>query len=148
MSALSIESVVAQLAHAGLSLSLAPVGGLAVTPSRHITPELRALIRSSKPQLIDWLTAANDATNHAPDPPDNPVDWKELAAAYHTHHFTCPTCIAAGRGSRYGLRCGVGSALWRAWKGSRTRRSTAITTSFLPRRALSCSTAAARNCRV
>jgi hypothetical protein len=42
------------------------------------------------------------------------VDWKELAAAYHAHHFNCPTCIAAGRGSRYGQRCGAGMALWRA----------------------------------
>ena len=45
------------------------------------------------------------------------------------------------------LQASTGSALWRAWKGSRTRRSTAITTSFLPRRALSCSTAAARTSR-
>ena len=47
------------------------------------------------------------------------------------------------RGERYGIdRLGTV-----AWKGSRTRRSTAITTSFLPRRALSCSTAAARTSR-
>ncbi len=111
----AIEAVVAQLANAGLNLSLAPAGGLAVAPSSHLTADLRDLIRSSKALLIDWLTAANDATNHAPDPPDNPVDWKELAAAYHTHHFTCPTCIAAGRGSRYGQRCGAGMALWRAY---------------------------------
>lgn len=115
MSALSIESVVAQLAHAGLSLSLAPVGGLAVTPSRHITPELRALIRSSKPQLIDWLTAADDTTCYAPDPPVNPVEWKALATAYYAHHFTCRDCIAAGRGSRYGQRCSAGMALWQAY---------------------------------
>ena len=115
MDALPIESVVAQLAHAGLSLSLAPAGGLAVAPSRHLTPELRDLIRSSKPQLIDWLTAANDATCHAPDTPDNPVDWKELASAYHAHHFNCRACIAAGRGSRYGQRCSAGMALWQAY---------------------------------
>jgi hypothetical protein len=72
---------------------------------------LRALIRSSKALLIDWLTVAN----HAPDPPENPLDWKELAAAYHAHHFNCPTCIAAGRGNRYGQRCGAGMALWRAY---------------------------------
>jgi len=38
------------------------------------------------------------------------ADWHELAAEYHTHHFNCPTCIAAGQGR--GLRCGTGSALW------------------------------------
>lgn len=43
------------------------------------------------------------------------IDWHELDAAYTMHHFNCPTCIAAGRGVRYGLRCGVGTALWRAY---------------------------------
>ena len=115
MTAQAVETVVAQLADAGLNLSLAPAGGLAVAPSSHLTADLRALIRSSKAQLIDWLTVANDAASHAPDPPNDPVDWKELAAAYHAHHFNCPTCIAAGRGSRYGQRCGAGMALWRAY---------------------------------
>jgi len=86
-----------------------------VAPSSHLTADLRALIRSSKALLIDWLTAANDAASHAPDLPVNPQDWKELAAAYHAHHFQCSTCIAAGRGSRYGQRCGAGMALWRAY---------------------------------
>jgi len=35
-----------------------------------------------------------------------------LATAYHLHHFACRQCIAAGRGAGYGLRCGVGAALW------------------------------------
>lgn len=48
--------------------------------------------------------------------PTNPPDWHALDAAYNAHHFNCPTCIAAGRGSRYGLRCGVGTALWRAYQ--------------------------------
>ena len=115
MTAQAVETVVAQLSHAGLNLSLAPAGGLAGAPSSHLTADLRALLRSSKALLIDWLTAANDAASHAPDPPENPLDWKELAAAYHAHHFNCPTCIAAGRGSRYGQRCGAGMALWRAY---------------------------------
>ncbi len=115
MTAQAVETVVAQLSHAGLNLSLAPAGGLAVAPSSHLTADLRDLIRSSKALLIDWLTAANDAAIHAPDPPDNPMDWKELAAAYHAHHFHCPTCIAAGRGRQYGQRCGAGMALWQAY---------------------------------
>lgn len=116
MTAQAVETVVAQLVDAGLNLSLAPAGGLAVAPSSHLTADLRALIRSSKAPLIDWLTAANDAANHAPDPPENSLDWKELAAAYHAHHCNCPTCIAAGRGTQYGLRCGAGSALWIAYQ--------------------------------
>ncbi len=115
MTTLAIETVVEQLAHAGLSLSLAPAGGLAVAPSSHLTAELRDLIRSSKPMLMDWLAAANDGASHAPDSPDAPADWKELAAAYRAHHFNCATCIAAGRGSRYGQRCGAGAALWQAY---------------------------------
>ena len=111
----SVSAIVHQLHHAGLNLSLAPAGGLAVAPSSHLTADLRDLIRNSKAMLIDWLTAANDGARHAPDPPDNTVDWKEMAAAYHAHHLNCPSCIAAGRGSRYGQRCGAGMALWRAY---------------------------------
>jgi hypothetical protein len=112
MAAQAVEIVVAQLANAGLNLSLAPAGGLAVAPASHLTAYLRDLIRSSKALLIDWLVSANDAASRVPDPPDNPQDWKELAAAYHAHHFKCPCCIAAGRGASYGMRCGTGMALW------------------------------------
>ena len=48
----------------------------------------------------------------AVDVPTVVADWKGLARAYLLHHGNCPTCIAASRGSRYGLRCGVGAALW------------------------------------
>jgi hypothetical protein len=116
MSPLAVETVVAQLSHAGLNLSLVPTGGLAVAPRSHLTPDLRELIRSSKAMLIDWLTAANDAASSADDTPGALLDWKGLAAAYHAHHFSCPTCIAAGRSARYGLRCGVGSALWTSYQ--------------------------------
>ena len=47
-----------------------------------------------------------------PEPPTDPNAWRELAAAYHLHHFKCSACIAAGRGTGYGLRCGTGAALW------------------------------------
>ena len=43
------------------------------------------------------------------------VDWHALDAIYLAHHFNCPACIAAGRGSRYGLRCDTGAALWCAY---------------------------------
>lgn len=115
MTSMAMETVVAQLVDAGLTLRVAVCGGLAVAPSSHLTNDLRALIHSSKTLLIDWLTAANDAASHAPDLPVNPQDWKELAAAYHAHHFNFPTCIAAGRGSHNGQRCGAGMALWQAY---------------------------------
>jgi len=40
--------------------------------------------------------------------------WPALAQSYHTHHFKCPTCIAAGMG--YGQRCHVGRLLWTAYQ--------------------------------
>ncbi len=43
----------------------------------------------------------------------DPLAWVKLASAYHAHHFSCTSCIAAGQG--VGLRCGIGSALWRAY---------------------------------
>jgi hypothetical protein len=39
----------------------------------------------------------------------------EAARAYNAHHFNCPYCIAAGRGTRYGKRCAKGQALWNAY---------------------------------
>ena len=108
----AIETVVARLSDAGLNLALAPAGGLAVAPSSHLNADLRELIRSSKAQLIDWLMASKGAESHIPGPPDNPAEWKELAAAYYSHHHQCRTCIAAGRGKRYGRRCAIGTALW------------------------------------
>ena len=40
--------------------------------------------------------------------------WLHLDRAYQAHHFKCPTCKAAGKG--YGLRCGAGAALYRAYE--------------------------------
>lgn len=48
----------------------------------------------------------------------DPADWRELAAEYHAHHFACQTCIAAGRGSQHGLRCGTGAALWTSYQST------------------------------
>lgn len=107
--------LVDQLHFAGLNLSLAPAGGLAVGPSNHLTADLRDLIRSSKVQLVDWLMAANDASSLASNPSDDLGDWKKLAVVYYAHHFDCPTCIAAGRGHRYGNRCKTGLQLWHVY---------------------------------
>lgn len=59
-----------------------------------------------------------EANDQAPEPPADPNAWRELAQAYHEHHFGCSTCVAAGRGAVYGLRCGVGAALWNAYQDS------------------------------
>lgn len=52
------------------------------------------------------------------EPAADPTTWRELAKAYRTHHHVCRRCIAAGRGSIYGLRCGVGTALWNSYRDS------------------------------
>jgi hypothetical protein len=47
------------------------------------------------------------------------TDTEQSAArTYHLHHFNCNTCIAAGRGKRYGNRCTVGLALWNTYGGT------------------------------
>jgi len=48
------------------------------------------------------------STGHTPEQPD----WRTLDAAYQAHHAHCHVCQAAGRGTRYGLRCGAGASLW------------------------------------
>jgi hypothetical protein len=76
-------------------------------------------------RLIEPLRQHRDALAHAlqfemqealPATPEvELVDWHALHAAYLAHHVHCPLCIAAGRGSRYGQRCGTGLALWREY---------------------------------
>jgi hypothetical protein len=41
-----------------------------------------------------------------------------LATAYYCHHFSCPFCIAAGRGRLYGNRCSAGMELWMQYQDS------------------------------
>ena len=43
---------------------------------------------------------------------------QSASRAYHIHHFTCITCIAAGRGNRYVNRCTVGLGLWNTYRGT------------------------------
>ena len=65
------------------------------------------------------------AANEAPESPAQPKpvkhvdqDWKPLALVYHAHHFGCSTCIAAGRGAVYGLRCSTSAALWTSYQNT------------------------------
>ena len=61
--------------------------------------------QASGPRVMTMPGAQNNA-GEAP-------DWYALDKAYQLHHAHCPVCQAAGRGARYGLRCGTGAALWR-----------------------------------
>jgi hypothetical protein len=89
-------------------------GQLKVTGKRKAVECWASKLRENKAALIEALAPA------APEPPINPAAWRELDRAYQLHHINCPTCIAAGRGSRYGLRCGAGAALWAAYRAATT----------------------------
>ena len=50
--------------------------------------------------------------------PFDSVDWRQKAAEYYAHHFTCTKCIAAGRMSDRGMRCREGKLLWDTYQSS------------------------------
>ena len=88
---------------------------MAATPA---TPELAAPAQAPTrpPQPSPPLALPNMAKLANPRPAtamQSRASWQPLSAAYHQHHANCPVCIAAGQG--YGLRCGVGAALWVAY---------------------------------
>jgi hypothetical protein len=100
----------------GIELRL--VGGKvkAIGP-REAVARLLVPLREHRAALANALQAElgaplpSAAANASPEP----ADWRALDAAYLAHHFNCPVCIAAARGTRYGHRCGVGAALWRLY---------------------------------
>ncbi len=59
MLAAQTQSLVGQLGHAGVTLSLTATGSLAVSPASLLTDDLRELIRAGKSELIGWARAAN-----------------------------------------------------------------------------------------
>lgn len=95
------------------AISLTGLGGTAKTDETDVSRLLAvsAVPTGAVPAMTERLSAAL-----AVPPPailEKSADWHALDAAYLAHHFNCHACIAAGRGSRYGLRCEDGAALWR-----------------------------------
>jgi hypothetical protein len=82
-----------QLVEAGISLD--------VPPEPPATP-LRQVLSAKE------VTPLHRKQGHF----DIDAPWRPAAREYYAHHFGCEQCQCAGRGSRYGLRCGVGAALW------------------------------------
>lgn len=110
---MSTAALIRQAKASGVALRL--VGGkVKASGTREAVARLLAPLRAHRAALADALRTAPVGTlPSAPaDAAPEPADWHMLDAAYLAHHFNCPTCIAAGRGSRYGLRCGAGAALW------------------------------------
>jgi hypothetical protein len=113
----SAQALIRQAQASGVSLRL--IGGKvkAIGPRKAVT-RLLELLRENRAALADALKADKvepQISIPADAGPELPTDWHALDSAYLIHHFNCPTCIAAGRSSRYGQRCGVGMALWRAY---------------------------------
>ena len=63
-----------------------------------------------QPSPLNSATQILGSTPPPPAPALTHAEWVTLAKAYQAHHFTCPVCIASGKG--YGWRCGTGAALW------------------------------------
>ena len=104
---MSAAALIREAQDAGVVLRMAD-GKLKAVGKLSVVQSWAPRLREHKTELIEALAANN------PDfePSQSPSDWRELAAAYHAHHFGCPVCIAAGRGDAYGMRCGTGAALW------------------------------------
>lgn len=90
---------------AGIELQFVD-GQLKATGKRKAVECWASKLRENKEALIEALQPPEPAA----------IDWRELDRAYQQHHINCTTCIAAGRGARYGLRCGAGSALWATYQ--------------------------------
>ncbi len=105
---MSVDTLIRKALDAGVQLALVD-GSIKIIGHRAAVQQWRDQLRQHKAAIFDRLSAAND-----PEPPPDPGTWKELAEAYHLHHFACPTCIAAGQGR--GLRCGTGAALWLSYQ--------------------------------
>lgn len=115
---MNAEALIRQAQASGVALRL--VGGkVKALGPRGAVARLLEPLRKHRAALAEALQA--ELGEPLPGPPADavpePANWQALDAAYLAHHFNCPTCIAAGRGSRYGLRCGTGTALWRTYSG-------------------------------
>ena len=109
---MSAAALIREAQEAGVALRM--VGGkLKAAGELSVVQSWAPRLREHKLELIEAL-AVNDL-NPSLEPVADPADWRELATTYHAHHIGCPTCIAAGRDSQYGQRCGAGIALWRLY---------------------------------
>lgn len=134
---MSTEALIQRAQAAGVSLRLED-GKVKATGTKAAVAALIEPLRQHKADLVRWfeqqaipkevllleyqlysrLTPPPAPPSPPPEPQADPSTWRELAAAYNAHHVNCVVCQAAGRGTRYGLRCGVGSSLWISYQTS------------------------------
>ena len=113
---MSAAALIREALASGIELRLEDGKVKAIGP-RDAVARLLVPLREHRAALADALQSESvePSPNAQADTLPEPTDWHALDAAYLAHHFSCPTCIAAGRGTRYGLRCGTGAALWCAY---------------------------------
>jgi len=107
---MSAAALIEQALSAGVYLRFED-GQIKYRGKRSAVDALIEPLRQHKADLVRWFTSASND----PEPPADRAQWLEIDREYQRHHWKCPTCQAAGRGARYGLRCGAGAALWRAY---------------------------------
>ena len=69
----------------------------------------------------DSPASPSASVQHKPPPKVGDAAWLKREGThrvYMKHHFNCPTCQAAGRGSQYGKPCNTGAALWTIYESS------------------------------
>lgn len=111
---MSAQALIREAQASGIELRLVDGKVKAIGP-RDAVARLIDPLREHKLALVIALQseAADTPSSGTPDHQATPTNWRTLDAAYLARHFNCPTCIAAGRGTRYGLRCAIGAAFWR-----------------------------------
>ena len=111
---MSVQELIREAHQAGVELRLVD-GKLKATGTHAAVALMIEPLRQHKADLVRWFIppAPND-----PEPSLDRAQWLEIDREYQRHHWKCPTCQAAGRGARYGLRCGAGAALWRTYSDS------------------------------
>ena len=116
---MTAQALIRQAQASGVALRLVS-GKVKASGPREAVARLLVPLREHRAALADALQAKPAEPLPCAPAGATPAtaDWHALDASYLAHHFNCPTCIAAGRASRYGQRCGAGMALLRAYSSA------------------------------
>ena len=107
---MSAVTLIRQAANTGVHLKIID-GKVKASGNPDAVALLIEQLRANKLELFQYLSTGCELSTE-------PGAWRALAVPYHQHHLKCPTCQAAGRGTQYGLRCGVGKTLWAAYQNT------------------------------
>ena len=78
---MTAQTLIRQASDAGVELRLID-GKVKASGHADAVALLIDQLRASKVELFDFLQAANEI-----EPPTDPGAWREMARAYHLHHF-------------------------------------------------------------